>query len=208
MPIKEADTTKETDEETDSTAKEPRSATTSKLTVSSIVEPATPSASVWVTVSVTQVDLFRFCRQPHLLVRAMCGGAVSLFSCLSILTSHGQTVGVGFLAPRDIVVSSVVLLDINMNHSAIPCVAQQGSLPNLAHLRTLFTHAKHPRLCFRQGCGLQAASRCSKCRRVWYCSRAHQRADWKLHKRQCITEPLPVLNESNAHSGRRVEGQW
>lgn len=35
-------------------------------------------------------------------------------------------------------------------------------------------------------CGCRGPSACSKCRKVFYCSTAHQRVDWKLrHKKEC-----------------------
>lgn len=38
-------------------------------------------------------------------------------------------------------------------------------------------------------CGCNAESTCSKCRSVHYCSRAHQREDWKAHKVCCGKGP-------------------
>lgn len=31
--------------------------------------------------------------------------------------------------------------------------------------------------------------RCSGCHNVWYCSMAHQKADWRHHKKTCAKEP-------------------
>lgn len=43
-------------------------------------------------------------------------------------------------------------------------------------------------------CGVCGATdgdlkRCSGCKGIWYCSREHQKADWKRHKRECSTPP-------------------
>lgn len=43
-----------------------------------------------------------------------------------------------------------------------------------------------PRRCEWRGCGEEGAlKRCAKCEMVMYCSAAHQKADWKRHKREC-----------------------
>ncbi|KAH0829195.1 hypothetical protein J3R83DRAFT_2743 [Lanmaoa asiatica] len=34
-------------------------------------------------------------------------------------------------------------------------------------------------------CGKEGDLRCSGCKRVWYCSKVCQRADWKMHKKDC-----------------------
>lgn len=39
-------------------------------------------------------------------------------------------------------------------------------------------------------CHLPAKLRCSRCRQVWFCSKACQRAVWKTHKRVCGVEPV------------------
>lgn len=41
-----------------------------------------------------------------------------------------------------------------------------------------------PKLC--ELCGVNAPSHCSKCKKVYYCSRNHQIMDWKKdHKERC-----------------------
>lgn len=43
---------------------------------------------------------------------------------------------------------------------------------------------KWPKLC--DVCGIKGPSHCSKCKKVFYCSRKHQILDWqKGHKEQC-----------------------
>ena len=34
-------------------------------------------------------------------------------------------------------------------------------------------------------CKIKCDSKCSKCSKVWYCSREHQKQDWKNHKKDC-----------------------
>ena len=48
------------------------------------------------------------------------------------------------------------------------------------------TPHQQPRLC--ETCGCAAESVCSKCKSASYCSRAHQREDWKRHKSLCGRE--------------------
>ncbi len=40
-------------------------------------------------------------------------------------------------------------------------------------------------------CGLQGIFRCSKCKDKHYCSAAHQRSDWKEHKKLCVPTAPP-----------------
>jgi hypothetical protein len=35
-------------------------------------------------------------------------------------------------------------------------------------------------------CAQPATARCTKCKAVWYCSKEHQKLDWKIHKQTCI----------------------
>lgn len=45
-------------------------------------------------------------------------------------------------------------------------------------------------------CGISASSQCSKCKKVNYCSRAHQEIDWKeSHKNACSSD-LPIEESS------------
>ncbi|OWR45352.1 pcdc2/rp-8 [Danaus plexippus plexippus] len=46
-----------------------------------------------------------------------------------------------------------------------------------------FPMDKWPKLCYI--CGARAPSHCSKCKKVYYCSRQHQILDWKNHKIEC-----------------------
>lgn len=38
---------------------------------------------------------------------------------------------------------------------------------------------------------------CSRCRSVWYCSKEHQKADWKRHKVECKPHPVDLNDVSN-----------
>ena len=38
-------------------------------------------------------------------------------------------------------------------------------------------------------CGVLATKMCSRCRKMSYCSVAHQKAHWKTHKKDCVPEP-------------------
>jgi hypothetical protein len=58
------------------------------------------------------------------------------------------------------------------------------------------------RRCEMQGCGRSVKidnttlSRCSRCKKVYYCCEAHQRADWSArHKKQCHTIEMAVKSE-------------
>ena len=39
--------------------------------------------------------------------------------------------------------------------------------------------------CGYPGCDSKAPLRCSSCKRIWYCSKDHQKAHWKAHKKHC-----------------------
>ncbi|KAL6440026.1 hypothetical protein ACFW04_002989 [Cataglyphis niger] len=43
--------------------------------------------------------------------------------------------------------------------------------------------------------------RCSRCKAVFYCTREHQRRDWKRHKEFCATHPARDLTEDEPLSG-------
>jgi len=40
--------------------------------------------------------------------------------------------------------------------------------------------------CARPECRGMTTTRCSRCKKVYYCSRVCQKADWKTHKEQCL----------------------
>jgi len=39
----------------------------------------------------------------------------------------------------------------------------------------------------RTGCHEKASQRCGRCKSIWYCGRAHQQADWSIHKLECTS---------------------
>lgn len=49
--------------------------------------------------------------------------------------------------------------------------------------------------CHAPGCEEVGASLCSRCRKVGYCSKEHQRADWGRHKKECKPS-LPSFTNS------------
>ena len=49
-----------------------------------------------------------------------------------------------------------------------------------------------PKLCAL--CGCRAPSMCSQCRRVSYCCREHQSADWRYHKQHCHVTAIVVAD--------------
>ena len=54
-----------------------------------------------------------------------------------------------------------------------------------------------------QLCGaLENLSLCGGCRDTWYCSKDHQRAHWKQHKRKCKGRQQPKLKETASNSAR------
>lgn len=62
--------------------------------------------------------------------------------------------------------------------------------------------------CTWNECGKQTANlQCTGCRLAYYCSKEHQKADWKSHKHLCRSSVTPsneskasVINESNSNS--------
>eukprot|EP01083_Nonionella_stella_P039410 107177_1 len=50
-------------------------------------------------------------------------------------------------------------------------------------------------------CGTSACSRCSRCKRAFYCSKEHQKADWKRHKKECIDIRRNVLFQRASKGG-------
>lgn len=49
-------------------------------------------------------------------------------------------------------------------------------------------------------CAEKAVSKCGRCQKVWYCSRACQSGHWKTHKSKCVGEPVQpkVVPEAEA----------
>lgn len=48
-------------------------------------------------------------------------------------------------------------------------------------------------------CGIVASKKCSACKQVSYCSKEHQKSDWKKHKKNC--KPFTVCNfKLSSHS--------
>lgn len=86
---------------------------------------------------------------------------------------------------------------VPMVNCGVACVAQGGEEAALPHkiatqrgkraVAAVLQRAKerwdarHPCLV----CRLPAHSRCSRCRQVWFCSKACQAIGWKTHKQQC-----------------------
>lgn len=86
---------------------------------------------------------------------------------------------------------------VPMVNCGVACVAQGGEEAALPHkiatqrgkraVAAVLQRAKerwdarHPCLV----CRLPAHSRCSRCRQVWFCSKACQTLGWKTHKQQC-----------------------
>ena len=61
------------------------------------------------------------------------------------------------------------------------------------------------RQCSVVGCDSKSASfRCSKCKKVYYCSSEHQKIDWKSHKKLCFT-PAESKNSQTLHDSNRSD---
>ena len=54
--------------------------------------------------------------------------------------------------------------------------------------------------CAHAGCDLDDVLRCSRCRSVGYCSKGHQKADWRGHKSFCGKEEDGDADEASAES--------
>lgn len=46
-------------------------------------------------------------------------------------------------------------------------------------------------------CGIKSTSHCAKCKSVYYCSKNHQKADWKYHKEICSSQSSQKGNSDN-----------
>jgi hypothetical protein len=49
-------------------------------------------------------------------------------------------------------------------------------------------------------CSSPAAHRCSACKQVTYCSKDHQKQDWKNHKSSCIPFEVSLILLSTTRS--------
>jgi hypothetical protein len=69
---------------------------------------------------------------------------------------------------------------------------------HVARMAALYGSAEFERAVMTPECAVckrPATSRCSKCKRVWYCGRECQVADWKSHKPECHAEPKVVVQQ-------------
>ncbi|GMI43717.1 hypothetical protein TrCOL_g13530 [Triparma columacea] len=67
----------------------------------------------------------------------------------------------------------------------------------VAYLRSIQNTT--PTMCNYLGCTEPAPLKCSRCKQVKYCSKDHQRRDWKAHKTRCEVPPAhsPPLGQYN-----------
>ena len=65
--------------------------------------------------------------------------------------------------------------------------------------------ARHLMSCAHAGCDLDDVLRCSRCRSVGYCSKGHQKADWRGHKSFCGKEEDGKENEADAAESTIVD---
>lgn len=59
--------------------------------------------------------------------------------------------------------------------------------------------SKH--VCCLPGCEIESNNQCSRCKKVYYCSVAHQSKHWKEHKIQCKErQPETIQDTKPAHT--------
>jgi hypothetical protein len=70
-------------------------------------------------------------------------------------------------------------------------------------VKTNFTSLsiENQEICF---CGLSATKKCANCSNTFYCSKSHQKLDWKLHKQFC-KEKIKALDNSSISDRKQAK---
>ena len=93
-------------------------------------------------------------------------------------------------------------------HDCTPFYAQHNYLRIIAH-GDCARFAKWKcnvwaRMCGLPSCSEAAKRKCAACKSLGYCSREHQRSDWKIHKKECqriVTAEAAASGEGAAGGG-------
>ncbi len=81
--------------------------------------------------------------------------------------------------------------------------AQQRGRRALMHVDYEHRRFDQPKACAIESCGkCDKVFQCGRCKRRYYCSKEHQMADWKVHKKYCkVFVEFPVLSiEQRTHT--------